>query len=56
MPNANFVGGTWSPDGEVIVFGAYGGNLPVLCEVPARGGTPNVVVSPEDQPLPGTGD
>ena len=37
-------GGTWSPDGEVIVFSS--GLL--LYEVPARGGTPNLLISPQE--------
>ena len=37
-------GGTWSPDGEVIVFSS--GLL--LYEVPGRGGTPNLLISPEE--------
>ena len=38
-----FKGGTWSPDGEVIVFSS--GTL--LYEVPGRGGTPNLLISPD---------
>ena len=39
-------GGTWSPDGEVIVFSS--GPPSVLYEVPGRGGTPNLLISPEE--------
>ena len=38
-------GASWSPDGDWIVFSA--GNPRVLYEVPASGGTPNLLVSPE---------
>ena len=41
-----FLGGTWSPDGEVIVFSSR--IPPVLYEVPGRGGTPNLLISPEE--------
>ena len=43
-------GGSWSPDGELIVFssGAAGPGSAVLYEVPARGGTPQVLVSAEE--------
>ena len=37
-------GGTWSPDGEVIVFSS--GLL--LYDVPGRGGTPNLLISREE--------
>ena len=39
-------GASWSPDGEWIVFAA--GDPPVLYEVSASGGTPNLLVSPEE--------
>ena len=39
-------GGTWSPDGEVIVFSSS--SPPALYEVPGRGGTPNLLISPEE--------
>jgi len=39
-------GGTWSPDGEVIVFSS--GNPGVLYEVPAGGGAAKVLPSPDD--------
>ena len=45
LPGAGYLGGTWSPDGEVIVFGS--GNPYGLYEVPARGGTPNLVTTSE---------
>ena len=38
--------GTWSPDGEVIVFSS--GPPFVLYEVPSRGGTPKLLISPEE--------
>ncbi len=43
-----FRGGTWSPDGERIVF-ASGGRL---YEVAARGGQPQLLFDPGDDPLP----
>ena len=44
-----FFGGTWSPDGEVIVFSSHAPNVtPALYEVPGRGGTPNLLISPEE--------
>ena len=46
LPDTLWMGGTWSPDGEVIVFSS--GSPPVLYEVPGRGGTPNLLISPED--------
>ena len=46
LPGTSFQGGTWSPDGEVIVFGS--GRPYVLHEVPGRGGTPNLLISPEE--------
>jgi Tol biopolymer transport system component len=44
-PASSYYGGSWSPDGASIVFSA--GDPSVLYEVPARGGTPRVVVAPE---------
>ena len=46
LPGTFFRGGTWSPDGEVIVF--VSGPPSVLYEVPGRGGTPNLLISPEE--------
>ena len=46
LPGAGFLGGSWSPDGEVIVFSS--GAPYLLYEVPGRGGAPNVIVSPEE--------
>ena len=43
-------GGTWSPDGEVIVFSS--GSPYALYEVPGRGGTPNLLISPEESEGP----
>ena len=45
LPGGGFEGGTWSPDGEVIVFSS--GRPRVLYEVPGRGGTPNLLISPD---------
>ncbi|MCP5119464.1 MAG: hypothetical protein GY953_52360, partial [bacterium] len=43
-------GGSWSPDGEWVVFAA--GNL---YEVPARGGAPGPIISPDElDKVPGT--
>ena len=44
LPGSHFHGGSWSPDGEVIVFSS--GTPHNLYEVPARGGTPNLLISP----------
>ena len=46
LPGVAFGGGSWSPDGEVIVFAS--GRPRVLYEVPGRGGTPNLLISPEE--------
>ena len=46
LPGTVSFGGTWSPDGEVIVFSS--GPPFVLYEVPGRGGTPNLLISPEE--------
>ncbi len=43
-------GGSWSPDGEVIVFAS--GNPPILYEVPASGGAARVLLSPADMGSP----
>ncbi len=52
LPNGRFWGGTWSPDVEVIVFSS--GSQFVLYEVPGRGGTPNLLISPgESEGSPG---
>ncbi len=49
LPALHFHGGTWSPDGEVIVFvSGDPGAAHSLYEVPARGGTPNLLISPEE--------
>ena len=48
LPSIHFHGGTWSPDGESIVFSSGNpGATHSLYEVPARGGTPNLLISPE---------
>ncbi len=51
LPNGNFVGGSWSPDGEVIVFSTA---VPAaLYEVSARGGPPDLLISAEtSEPSP----
>ena len=43
LPGSHFHGGSWSPDGQSIVFSS--GDPHSLYEVPARGGAPNVLVS-----------
>ena len=49
LPANHFHGGSWSPDGEVIVFSSGdGGAAHSLYQVPARGGTPNLLISPEE--------
>ena len=46
LPSPSFFGGSWSPDGDLIVFSSS--RPPVLYEVPARGGTANRLVWPEE--------
>ena len=49
LPGEHFHGGTWSPDGEVIVFSS--GPMTQshsLYQVPAPGGTPGLLLAPED--------
>ena len=46
MPHSTSWGSSWSPDGEWIVFTT--GYPPVLYEVSASGGTPKLLVSPEE--------
>ena len=49
LPGSHFHGGAWSPDGEVIVFSS--GDLLQshnLYQVPARGGTATVLLSPDE--------
>ena len=46
LPGPIWAGGTWSPDGENIVFSS-GTGFPVLHEVPARGGAPQLLFEPE---------
>ena len=49
LPAIHFHGGSWSPDGEVIVFNSGdAGAAHSLYEIPARGGTPNLLISPEE--------
>ena len=45
LPGGIFYGGSWSPDGELIVFGS--GPPYVLYQVPARGGDPELLISRE---------
>ena len=42
----NYAGGAWSPDGESIVFSS--GIVLRLYEVPSRGGSPRLLVEPEE--------
>jgi Tol biopolymer transport system component/DNA-binding winged helix-turn-helix (wHTH) protein len=44
-PASSYYGGSWSPDGASVVFAA--GNPAVLYEVPAGGGTPTVLLTPQ---------
>ncbi len=49
LPDEHFHGGTWSPDGEVIVFSSGPqGQQHSLYHVPARGGTPGLLPAAED--------
>ncbi len=50
LPGSHFHGGSWSPDGQSIVFSS--GEPHSLYEVPARGGAPNVLVSAEEAEPP----
>ena len=45
LPGRIWEGGAWSPDGDSIVFA--GSAPPVLHEVPARGGEPQLLFEPE---------
>ncbi|MCP5109953.1 MAG: protein kinase, partial [bacterium] len=45
LPSSIFAGGSWSADGESIVFSS--GKFQIY-EVPARGGAANLLISPED--------
>ena len=49
LPSTTMAGGSWSPDGELIVFSS---GRPELYEVPARGGAPNVVIAPDESDSP----
>ena len=45
LPHRVFGGGAWSPDGDLIVFSS---DVPLrLFQVPARGGTPEILFDPE---------
>ncbi len=46
LPGLHFHGPSWSPDGEVIVFGS--GTPHSLYEVAARGGSPRELISPDE--------
>ena len=46
LPGTIWDGGTWSLDGSSIVFSS-GSSFPVLHEVPARGGEPQLLFEPE---------
>ncbi|MCH7945387.1 MAG: PD40 domain-containing protein [Armatimonadetes bacterium] len=49
LPAVHFHGGTWSPDGEVIVFSSGPMTQPhSLYQVPARGGAPGLLLAPGD--------
>lgn len=47
LPSTLFLGGSWSPDGETIVFSSN--YPPMLYEIPARGGASRLLIS-GDQP------
>ncbi len=53
LPNDHFHGGSWSPDGESIVFSS--GQPHSLYEVSARGGSPELIASTEELEQPLTG-
>ena len=46
LPSGNLFGGSWSPDGEVIVFSSR--SRATLYEVAARGGPPNLLITADD--------
>ena len=46
LPSSVFWGGSWSADGDLIIFSSS--TPPKLYEVPARGGTANLLVWPEE--------
>ena len=50
LPGDLFLGGAWSPDGEVIVFSSSGDGtgFPSLHQVPARGGASGLLISREE--------
>ena len=51
LPHRLFRGGSWSPDGDSIVFSSD--IPPRLFQVPARGGTPEILFEPEESAGPG---
>ena len=49
LPGGHFHGGTWSPDGQVVVFSSGpSGGVHRLYQVPTQGGTAGVVLAPKD--------
>jgi len=48
LPSALFYEGTWSPNGESIVFSSGTGGPAVLHEVSSQGGPPDVLVDPAE--------
>lgn len=48
LPGPNFLSGSWSLDGEWIVFGSRGGSKNGLYRVPSRGG--NAAIAVEEKP------
>ncbi len=49
LPDDFFQGGSWSPDGEVIVFSSLTSGSPyALNQVPARGGASGLLISSEE--------
>jgi len=48
LPGGTFIGGSWGPDGESVLFSG-GGLPPRIYEVSARGGQPRLLFEPEEE-------